>query len=251
MSETYDKPRPGKLLVIIPAYNEAESIPKVLKDLRVQMPQADVVVIDDGSEDATGEIARQHGAAVLRLPCNLGVGGAMQTGYIYAARNGYDFAVQFDGDGQHRANQIPLLLDALADAPADLVVGSRRLSKKGLYRFDVFRLIGSSLLARLVSLIVGRKITDPTSGFRASNRKTIEFFARNYPQTYLADTTEALAWASRSGIRITEIPVRMRHRRSGSSATGSIKGVGHVLRIILTLLVDCLEGPLEKGEPKQ
>ena len=250
MSETYDNPNACKLLVIIPAHNEAESISDVLADLRTQVPRADAVVIDDGSEDSTGEIARDCGAIVLRLPCNLGVGGAMQTGYMYAARNGYDFAVQFDGDGQHRANQIPLLLDALADTPADLVVGSRRLDKEGKYRFEFLRLIGSSFLARLVSFIVGRRITDPTSGFRASNRKTIEFFSRHYPQTYLADTTEALAWASRSGISITEVPVRMRRRRAGSSATGSIKGLGHVCRMILTLLVDCLEGPLEKGEPK-
>ncbi len=219
MSKTNDTSKSGKLLVIIPAHNEAQSISDVLADLHAQVPRADAVVVDDGSTDATGIIARRCGAAVLRLPCNLGVGSAMQTGYMYAARNGYDFAIQFDGDGQHCADQIPLMLAALADTPADLVVGSRRLDKENRYRFEFLRLIGSSLLAKLISKIVGREITDPTSGFRASNRKTIEFFSRHYPQTYLADTTEALAWASRSGIAITEIPVRMRHKRTGSSAT--------------------------------
>ena len=240
----------GSVLVIVPAHNEAESIAPVLKDLQTHVPWADVVVIDDGSTDQTCRIARLSGAMVLRLPCNLGVGGAMQTGYICAARGGYDVAVQFDGDGQHRANQIPTLLKVLAEQRADIVVGSRRLSGKR-YRFETLRLAGSRLLAGLVSLIVRQRITDPTSGFRAGSRRTIELFSRHYPQTYLADTTEALVWAARSGLHICEAPVRMRHRRAGTSATGSIKGLCHVLRIILALLVDCLESPIDKGDTSQ
>ena len=248
MSASADKSA-GNVLIIVPAHNEAESIAHVLDDLQTHIPWADVVVIDDGSTDQTYRVAQQKGAMVLRLPCNLGVGGAMQTGYICAARRGYDVAVQFDGDGQHRANQIPTLLSALAEQQADLVVGSRRLG--GHYRFEALRLAGSRLLSGLVSLIVRQRITDPTSGFRAGSRRTIELFARHYPQAYLADTTEALVWAARSGLQICEVPIRMRRRLAGDSATGSIKGLCHVLRIILALLVDCLEKPIDEGEPSQ
>jgi len=235
------------MLVIIPAHNEERSIRTAVDDLRTHVPEAEVVVVDDGSTDRTARIARASGVAVLRLPCNLGVGGAVQTGYLYAREHGYDVAVQFDGDAQHRANQIPKLLAPLTGGQADLVVGSRLLARRR-FAFDPLRFVGSRFLAALVSLIVRRRITDPTSGFRAASRAAIELFARHYPQTYLADTTEALVWAARGGLRIREAPIRMRRRRSGKSATGAVRGLGHVIRITLAVIIDCLERPINDWE---
>ncbi|MDY6914031.1 MAG: glycosyltransferase family 2 protein [Planctomycetota bacterium] len=236
----------GRILIIVPACDEAQSIAAVMADLRAHLPAADVVVVDDGSTDGTADVARRHGAAVLRLPCNLGVGGAMQTGYMYARTKDYDVAVQFDGDAQHRANQISAILDAVAGG-ADLAVGSRLLGGMR-FRFHPFRFLGSRLLAALVSLIVRQKITDPTSGFRAASRRAVAFFAEHYPQTYLADTTEALVWAGRGGLKLTEVPVRMRQRQAGSAASGNIKGVAHMVRIILALLIDCFESRIKPQE---
>ena len=243
-------PTNGRILIIVPAHNESENLPGVMEDLARHIPHADVVVVDDASSDATVAIARSLGATVLHLPCNLGVGGAMQTGYLYAARNRYDIAVQFDGDGQHRGNRIAGLLDAIRDQQADLVVGSRMVDGQR-FRFHPLRLIGSKLLSVLVSLIVRKKVTDPTSGFRAASRRAIRFFAEHYPQTYLGDTVEALVWASRQGMKIVEVPARMNQRFAGESATGSVKGFWLTMRIILALLVDCLEPQVrEEQEPK-
>jgi len=232
--------RGASVLVVVPAHNESASIADVLRDLAVHVPQADVLVIDDGSTDATCQRARAAGADVACLACNLGVGGAVQTGYLHAAERGYGVAVQFDGDGQHRANRIDGLLEPILAGQADLVVGSRLLG--GLrFRFHPLRFLGNRLLSRLVSAICRRRITDPTSGFRAAGPATIRFFAKHYPQTYLGDTAEALVWAARAGLRIVEVPVRMNQRAAGVSATGSFRGLWHTLRIVLALLVDCLE----------
>lgn len=239
-----------RILVIVPAHNEAESLPGALADLARCVPQADVVTVDDGSTDETAAVARAGGAKVLPLPCNLGVGGAMQTGYVYAARNGYDVAVQFDGDGQHRANMICQLVEPVLAGRADLVVGSRLLG--GLkFRFDPLRFIGNRLLALLISAIGHRSVTDPTSGFRAAGRRAMRFFAAHYPQTYLGDTAEALVWAGRAGMRITEAPVRMKQRSTGRSATRSLKGFWLTMRIVLAILVDCLESRIVLDEEQQ
>ncbi|MHC4715524.1 MAG: glycosyltransferase family 2 protein, partial [Planctomycetota bacterium] len=165
------------MLVIVPAYNEARNIPVALRDLAEHAPSADVVVVDDGSSDETAEAARACGAKVLSLPCNLGVGGAVQTGYRYAWANGYDVAVQFDADAQHRADQIGPLVDRVTDG-ADLAVGSRLLEPGG-YRFGLARYLGSRALSWMVSLIARQRITDPTSGFRAASRRAIRFFAHH------------------------------------------------------------------------
>ncbi len=242
-----EPPSSPRILVIVPAHNEAASLPEVVADLQTHCPNVDVVVVDDASSDATAHVAADLAASVLSLPCNLGVGGAVQTGFMFAAAGQYDIAVQFDGDGQHRANQIAALIAPILDDAADLAIGSRMVNGPR-FRFHPFRLIGSRILSALVSRIVGQRITDPTSGFRAANGRAIRFFAQHYPQSYLADTVEALAWAARHGLRLTEVPTRMRQRRTGDSATTSIRGVGHVLRIILALLVDCMEKPLQEKE---
>ena len=227
-----------RVLVVVPAFNESGAIAGVLADLAAHAPWADVVVVDDGSADDTAAAARSRGARVLPLACNLGVGGAVQTGYMLALRGDYDVAVQFDGDGQHRADQIAGLLERIG-AGTDLVIGSR--VRAGGYHFGLLRYVGSRILAGIVSLIAGRRITDPTSGFRAAGRRAIRFFASHYPQTYLGDTAEALVWAARQRMRIEEVPAAMRPRSSGVSAAGSFRGLLHMLRITLAVLVDCLE----------
>jgi len=240
----------SRMLVIVPAHNEAASLPDVLADLAKHAPQADIAVVDDGSIDNTAAVARAAGATVLPLPCNLGVGGAMQTGYMYAADSGYDVAVQFDGDGQHRANLIAQLAGPALTGQADLVVGSRLLG--GLkFRFHPLRFLGNRMLAMLISAIGHRKVTDPTSGFRAAGRRAMRFFAAHYPQTYLGDTAEALVWAERAGLKITEIPVRMRQRTAGESAIRNLKGFWLTMRIVLAILVDCLESRIVLDEDQQ
>lgn len=239
-----DSPR---VLVIVPAHNEAGSIERVLDDLATHAPQADVVVVDDASTDATAEAARARGARVLHLAANLGVGGAVQTGYLYAHRHGYDVAVQFDGDGQHRANRIEDLVRGVTRDGHDFVIGSRLLGGVG-FRFHPLRFVGSRLLSGLVSAIARRRITDPTSGFRAASKRAIRFFARHYPQSYLADTVEAIVWASRQGFRIAEVPTRMRQRSAGASATTHFRGLLHTMRIVLAVLVDCVEPLLEEKD---
>ena len=245
-----------RVLIIVPAYNESASIVAVLESLRTLPFKYDVVVINDGSTDATAELARRNGARVLDLACNLGVGGAVQTGYQYAQANGYDVAVQFDGDGQHCADQAPLLVESVCSGRASLVIGSRRLSRqkdKGHYRFSLERDLGSRMLSALVGVVARKKITDPTSGFRAADRRMIRFFSRHYPQTWLGDTVEALVLAARHGFAVEEVPATMRPRRDGKGSANFLAGLLHTLRITLAVLVDCLERKFDDdsfgGEP--
>jgi len=226
-----------RCLIIVPAYNESRNIARALGDLRDRAGEADVVVVDDGSTDDTAAVAEAFGAAVLRLPCNLGVGGAMRTGYLYALESGYDLAVQFDGDGQHRADQIAALVSAVADG-ADLAIGSRRLGEAS-YRFSLARWVGSRLVAGVAFLVTRLRLTDPTSGFRASSRRMIAFFAKHYPQTYLGDTIESTVLAARHGMAVREVAARM--HESGTSSIGNVKGVFHTICICLAILIDAIE----------
>jgi len=238
MAEGTEELGGDRMLVIVPAYNEAHSIRQVVEDLRAHVPSADVVVIDDGSTDDTAAVAESLGAVVLRLPCNLGVGGAMRTGYLYAFENGYGLAVQFDGDGQHRADQIPHLVAEVIEGGADLAIGSRLLGQPQ-YRFPLMRKVGSKLIAAIAWLVTGLHLTDPTSGFRAASRRMIGFFARHYPESYLGDTVEALVLAARHGLRVREVPAQMREARH--SSIGNIKGLFHTFCIGLAILVDRIE----------
>lgn len=232
----------------MPAFNEGARINSALNDLSQNAPWADVLVVDDGSADDTAaqaEAALSQRPArrglVVRLPFNLGVGGAMQTGYLYAARSGYDVAIQFDGDGQHCADQIAELVEPILTGRCDLVVGSRLMGGSS-YRFSALRWMGSRLLAGMVRLLTGLRISDPTSGFRAASPRMIDFFSRYYPQAYLGDTVEALAWAAWQGMRIAEVPAAMRMVRT--SSISNFLGLIHMMRICVALLIDRIEGKL-------
>lgn len=226
-----------KTLVIIPALNEADSIAYVIGLIREHAPWADVVVVNDGSTDETGRIAEALGAVVLHVPYNVGIGSAVQTGLIYAARNGYEVAVQNDGDGQHNPAEIPLLVRALLDTGADLMIGSRYIEDRG-YVTPWKRRIGIRILAWIISLITGRRFTDPTSGFRASNRRTIELCARVYPYDY--PEPEAIPLLHRAGLRVCEIPVTMNPRYGGKSSITALRSMYYMIKVILAILVGLL-----------
>jgi glycosyltransferase involved in cell wall biosynthesis len=197
----------------------------------------DVLVVDDGSHDGTAEVAHAAGARVARLPFNLGIGGAVQTGYRLAWDEGYEVAVQIDGDGQHRPDQLARLLEAIRGGGANYVIGSR-FALSSDYRPSRSRRSGIVILSRLVSVVVRRRLTDPTSGFRAADRRTIELFAAHYPHDY--PEVEALVLAARSGLRIAEVPVTMRRRASGRSSITPPRAVYYMVKVMLAVLVQCM-----------
>jgi glycosyltransferase involved in cell wall biosynthesis len=229
-----------KTLVIIPAYNEEGSVGKVIEELRTLLPQADILVVNDGSTDLTSEIAKSKGAIVLNLPFNLGIGGAMQAGYQYAYGKGYDIAIQVDGDGQHDPKEIPKLLRALNEGKVDMVIGSRFLGDSE-FKSSLMRRIGISIFSRVISTIAKQKITDPTSGFRAANRKAIQLFASNYPQDY--PEPEAVVLLHQCRLKMGEIPVGMSRRYSGESSITRIRSVYYVVKVLLAIFVDCFKKP--------
>lgn len=223
-----------KTLIIIPAFNEADSIAYVIGQIREYAPWADIVVVNDGSRDRTSAIAQDCGVVVLNMPYNVGIGAAVQTGFLYAARHGYAAAVQTDGDGQHPPSEIPGLVAALAEGDADMVLGSRFIEDKG-YRTPAARRIGIILLARIISLATGERCTDPTSGFRASNRRTIQLCARDYPHDY--PEPEAIVMLRRAGLRVREIPIRMSARYGGRSSITPLRSGYYMVKVILAILI--------------
>jgi glycosyltransferase involved in cell wall biosynthesis len=227
-----------KILIIVPAYNEERSIAGVIDDIRSHVPDADIIMVNDGSRDRTEMVARELGVTVLALPFNLGIGGAMQTGYLYAAQNGYDVAVQFDGDGQHVAAEIGSLLTPLRQGRADIVVGSRFL-KPSDYCSPFFRRIGIWIFSTVLSAILGMKVTDTTSGFRAANRRVIEFFAGIYPEDY--PEVESLVLLHRAGMTIEETSVQMRDRTGGRSSITPIRSAYYMIKVLLAVFVDLLK----------
>ncbi len=227
-----------KILIIVPAYNEEESLPGVIHDLRAQAPDADVLVVNDGSRDKTSRIARELGVKVLDLPFNLGIGGAVQAGYLYAHENGYDVAIQFDGDGQHLAGEIKKLFGPLEAEKADLVIGSRFLNPGG-YRAPAFRKLGIGIFSFVLSRILGMEVTDSTSGFRAANRRVIEFFARNYPDDY--PEVESLVLLHKMNIRMEEVAVTMRGRTGGKSSITPMRSVYYMLKVLMAIFIDLMK----------
>jgi glycosyltransferase involved in cell wall biosynthesis len=222
---------PGELLVVLPALNEQDSVARVVHEIRAAQPDAAVLVVDDGSTDATASRAAAAGALVMRLPFNLGVGGAMRAGYRYAHERGYAAVVQVDADGQHDAAEIAHLL-AIADA--DVVIGSR-FAGRGDYAVRGPRRWAMRLLSAGLTSIVGTSVTDPTSGFRLVHRQAIALFAEHYPEEYLGDTVEALVVAHRSGLRIKQVPVAMRARESGRASTNPVRSAVYLLRVVVAV----------------
>lgn len=226
-----------KTLVIIPALNEEASIAHVIGLIRQHAPFADIAVINDGSTDHTGAIAESCGAIALHLPHNVGIGAAVQTGMIYAARYGYEVAVQNDGDGQHDPREIPLLVRDLIDSGADLVIGSRYIEDRG-YVTPRLRRFGIVILARVISWVTHQHFTDPTSGFRASNRRTIRLCAQFYPHDY--PEPEAVVLLHRAGLKLREIPVTMNPRYGGKSSITPFKSGLYMVKVLLAILIDLL-----------
>jgi len=224
----------GTVIAVVPAHNEEAAIASVIDEIKAFDHAFDVVVVDDGSVDATSEVAARHGAAVVTLPYNLGIGGAVQTGFIYALEHGYERAVRLDGDGQHVASELGKLLEVLDGGTADIVTGSR-FAGKGSYRPPLARRIGIVWFAGLVSLLTRQRLTDTTSGFQALNRKGIELFARDYPSDY--PEVEATILVYKHRLRIAEVPVEMREREHGSSSITFLRSVYYVLKVTLALCV--------------
>jgi glycosyltransferase involved in cell wall biosynthesis len=223
-------------LAVVPAYNEAESVGDVVRGLHANTPEYDVVVVDDGSTDATAKIAEEAGAAVLRLPFNLGIGGAVQAGFRYALENGYDYAVQVDGDGQHDPGEIRKLERAMRDERVDMVCGSRFLTEDHRYPAPISRRTGIHMFAFLLSRIVRQRVSDPTSGFRLYNRRGVAVFARDYPHDY--PEVEAVLMVHWHRLAMCEVPVRMFTRNGGvSSIKGSGKSTYYMIKVLLAVLV--------------
>jgi glycosyltransferase involved in cell wall biosynthesis len=223
-------------LAVIPAYNECACVGHVVQELQRSAPSFDVLVVDDGSTDPTSTVAKKAGARVVRHPFNLGIGGAVQTGFTYAQQHEYDYLVQVDGDRQHDPAQIAQLERAMAKHDVDLVCGSRFLSGEHRYPAPVSRRTGIHLFAFLLSRIVGQRVSDPTSGFRLYNRRAIGVFARDYPHDY--PEVEAVLMVHAHRLRMCEVPVRMYARGGGvSSIRGTGKSTYYMVKVLLALLV--------------
>ena len=229
-----------KMLAIVPAYNEAAAIGSTVSELHAHAPDFDVLVVDDGSTDATAAIARSVGVPVLQLPFNVGIGGAVQAGYVYAAEQGYQVAVQVDGDGQHDPRCLPVLLERLRSRPdLNMVTGSRFLAadEKG-YRSSASRRLGIRIFGRILSLVVGRPVTDPTSGLRMTDRRGIELFARDYPHDY--PEVEAVLLLHHHRLTAEELPVRMRERQTGTSSINASRSIYYMIKVLLAIFVGLL-----------
>ena len=223
-----------KILLIVPAYNEQDSIINTLQDIQEHADFADFIVINDCSTDATREILRKSGFNYLDLPVNLGIGGGVQTGYRYALDNGYDIAIQFDGDGQHCAAYIADLIAPIVSGEADFTIGSRFLKKEG-FQSSGIRRMGIHFLSTLIHMLCGTKVYDVTSGMRAVNRKLIVYFAENYAQDY--PEPEAILSASLAGAKIQEVPVQMRERSGGVSSISAVKSIYYMIKVSLALII--------------
>lgn len=223
-----------RLLVVLPAWNEAEALPGVLREIAEELPGAGVLVVNDGSSDATSAVARAAGAEVLDLPFNLGVGGAMRAGFRYALAHGYDAVVQVDADGQHNPRDVPRLVERLGDA--DVVIGAR-FAGEGTYRVGGPRRWAMVVLAKALSRLGRTRLTDTTSGFRAAGPRAVRLFAVHYPAEYLGDTVESLVIAMRSGLVVEQVGVSMRDRAAGQPSQRPWKAAVYLFRACLALAI--------------
>jgi glycosyltransferase involved in cell wall biosynthesis len=222
-------------LAVVPAFNEAATIATVVDALRTHAPRFDTLVIDDGSNDETHALAFGAGAMVLKLPFNVGIGGAVQTGFVYAREHGYDYVAQVDGDGQHDSMELERLIEVMQAQAVDVVCGSRFLTNDHRYPAPISRRAGIHVFAFLLSHIVGMPVSDPTSGFRLYNRRAIELFARDYPHDY--PEVEAVLILHRHRLRMQEIPVRMYARGGGKSSISTGKSAYYMFKVLLALFV--------------
>lgn len=229
----HDEPR---LLIIIPAWNEQETLSAVVGEINEKVRSADVLVVNDGSTDQTSEIARDSGAIVLDLPFNLGVGGAMRAGYKFAFRSGYAMTVQLDADGQHDPGAVNTLISCMTAEKADIVIGAR-FAGVGSYTLRGPRRWSMHILSIVLSRVARTRLTDTTSGFKACNRTAIQLFAADYPAEYLGDTVESLVIASRAGLRVRQVGVDMRDRAGGRPSHSPIKAGAFLVRALFALAI--------------
>ena len=227
-------------LAVVPAYNESETIAAVVRALRAHAPLFDTLVIDDGSSDDTAALAARAGATVVRLPFNVGIGGAVQTGFVYAREHGYGFLAQVDGDGQHDSLELARLCETMQaetvdTETVDMVCGSRFLGDERHYRAPLGRRTGIHIFAFVLSRLIGMPVSDPTSGFRLYNRRAIELFAREYPHDY--PEVEAVLILHHNRLRMREVPVRMHVRGGGTSSIGARRAAYYMVKVLLALLV--------------
>jgi glycosyltransferase involved in cell wall biosynthesis len=230
-----------RTIAIVPAYNEALNIGRVVDELQAFDAGLDVVVISDGSADRTAEVAAEHGAHVIRLPFNLGIGGAVQTGFRYAWESGYELAVRCDGDGQHDPAELPKVLAPVLAGEADICVGSRFTGSDG-YRSSMTRRVGIRLLAIVVSAIARQRVTDTTSGFQALNRRALGLFAGDYPHDY--PEVEGMVMTIRHRLRLCEVPVTMREREHGRSSITAFRSIYYMLKVFTALFVGLFRRPI-------
>lgn len=223
-----------KMLAIIPAFNEEGNLEKTIQDIREHAPGFDYVIINDCSTDQTLEVCRSHGYSYLNLPVNLGIGGAVQTGYRYALYHGYDIAVQFDGDGQHSAKYLTKMAEILKDTRSDMIIGSRFIDKEG-FQSSSLRRFGIKYFTILIQLLTGKKITDPTSGMRMVNRKLMEKFTEDYPFDY--PEPESVVTVLSEKFKVTEIPVAMMHREEGVSSISMGKSLYYMIKVTCAILI--------------
>lgn len=225
-----------KILVIVPAYNEEDNLGDLVHNLRsLKEPSIDILVINDCSTDGTLRRCRELGVQVIDLPCNLGIGGAVQTGYKYAWKHGYDIAIQVDGDGQHKAEYIPALIEPILQNEADFVIGSRYIVKQG-FQSSAVRRAGIRYFSLLIGLVTGQAVTDPTSGFRACNSKILKKFNEYYPKDY--PEPETIVLLKRHRYRISEVPVMMQERLNGVSSISPLKSAYYLTKVSLAIIID-------------
>jgi len=224
-----------RVAVIVPAYNEENTIGVVVRRVRYLGEGYDAIVINDDSSDKTCSVARQEGAIVIDLPCNLGIGGAVQTGFRYAFLNDYDVCVQVDGDGQHPATEIPNLVRVLIDDGYDIVIGSRFVERTD-YNISVMRRVGIHIISMFLRVSTGMTVKDPTSGFRAINKKAIRLFAVEYPQDF--PEPESLIFAHKYGFKIKEVPSAMINRMHGASSITPLKSAYYMIKVLLAMFID-------------
>ena len=234
-----------KILVIIPCYNEEASIEKVVANLQAKAPFADYLIVNDCSTDSTESILREKGMNYINNPVNLGIGGGVQAGYLYAKENGYDIAVQMDGDGQHDPAYLADVCQPVIDGEFDMAIGSRFIRKEG-FQSSFMRRLGINIISFLIKFLTGKKVYDVTSGYRACNRRLIEFFSNDYADDY--PEPEAIMSCIMNGYRVGEVPVVMEERQGGVSSIRSLKSAYYMIKVCLALVVDRISTSRKAGK---